>query len=301
MRPSTTPPSPAAALEIDVLKSMVAIAETGSIKLAAPRLGRTPAAVSMQITKLERTLGRTLFERVHSGMRLTASGERLLPHARLVIETERAILDEFRASALAGEVRVGVIDDFTGVRLAAVLADFARAHARLTVNVSVATSVELAGRLARGELDLAVLTPGGAVPWQEGDRVVHDSPLVWVGREGGRAWRHRPMPLALASHGCAWRRQALAALDAAGIDWRIAYLSEHYAAHKSAVAADLAVAPLPRGLLEPGLVRLGAADGLPDPGVARIALRFAPRSEMRKAAESLAQAIVRSFGAPAQP
>lgn len=297
-RPSL--PLPSAALDIDVLKSVVAIAETGSIKLAAPRRGRTPAAVSMQIAKLERLLGCALFERVHAGMRLTAAGERLLPHARRMIETERAILDEFRASALSGEVRVGVIDDFAGVRLATVLADFARLHARLIVNVSMATSAELAARLARGELDLAVLTPGGAVAWLDDDRVVHDSPLVWAGCENGRAWRHRPMPLALAAQGCAWRRQALAALDVAGIAWRIAYLSEHYAAQKSAVAADLAIAPLPRSLLEPGLVRLGAAEGLPDPGVARIALRVAPRPQMREAAESLAQSIARSFGAPAR-
>ena len=40
-------------LEIDVLKTFIAVAETGSVKCAAERVGRSPAAVSMQMKKLE--------------------------------------------------------------------------------------------------------------------------------------------------------------------------------------------------------------------------------------------------------
>ena len=293
-RPSIVP-SPAITLDLDVLKSVVAISETGSMKGAALRVRRTPAALSMQIRKLEDALGRQLFERVHTGMRLTVAGERLIPHARRMIEAERAALDEFRAPELMGEVRVGIIDDFAGARLTNAFAAFARSHPHVTVNVSVGPSAGLAPKLERGELDLAVLTPGCAVNWREGDRIVHEEPLAWVGCDGGRAWRERPMPVAIASQGCAWRRQALSTLDAAGIDWRIAYTSESYAAQKAAVAADLAVAALPRSVIEPGLRRLATAEGLPEPGASQIAVRLAPRPEAHDTATVLAEHVAQSF------
>ena len=288
-------PSAAAALDLEVLKSVVAISETGSIKGAALRVRRTPAALSMQIKKLEDALGRQLFERVHTGMLLTAAGERLVPHARRMIEAERAALDEFRAPELMGEVRVGIIDSFAGARLTNTFAAFARSHPHVTVNVSMGPSAELAPKLESGELDLAVLTPGCAIDWQEGDRIVHEEPLAWVGCDGGRAWRQRPIPIAIASQGCAWRRQALSTLDAAGIGWRIAYTSESYAAQKSAVAADLAVAPLPKSVIEPGLRRLGVAEGLSEPGSSQIAVRLAPRPEAYDAATVLAEHVAQSF------
>lgn len=293
-----TPPSPSATLDVDVLRGVVAIADTGSIKLAAPRLARTPAAVSMQLKKLEELLGQALFERTRTGMRVTPAGERLLPHARRMIEAERAALDQFRAPALSCEIFVGVIDDFAGVRLTEVLAAFARTHPGVNVNVAMGTSADLGAKLDRNELDIAVLTPGGSVEWQKEDLLVHDEPLVWVGRDGGQAWRRRPVPLAIATQGCAWRRQALGGLDTAGVDWRIAYTSDFYTAQKAAVAADLAIAPLPLSALEPGLVRLGAAEGLPEPGSGQIAVRLAPRPEARDAAGVLLEHIARSFGRP---
>jgi DNA-binding transcriptional LysR family regulator len=289
-------PSPAATLDIDVLRSIVAIADTGSIKLAARRGRRTPAAISMQLKKLEETLGHRLFERTRTGMVPTAAGERLLPPARRMIEAERAVLDQFRVPELACEIAVGVIDDFAGVHLAEVLAAFARSHPRITVTVAMGPTTHLAAQLDRGALDLALLTPGGAVDWQDGDKLLHREPLVWTGAEGGRAWRERPLPVAIASNGCAWRRQALASLDQAGIDWRLAYTSDHYAAQKAAVAADLAVAPLPKSLMEPGLARLGRSEGLPAPGTGHIAARMAPRTQVPEAAAALLAHVETCFG-----
>jgi DNA-binding transcriptional LysR family regulator len=285
---------PSATLDIDVMRSVVAIAETGSVTGAAARVGRTPAALSMQLKKLEETLGSALFDRTRSGMTPTAEGERLLPHARRMIEAHRAAIEAFSYPELSGEVSVGIIDDFAGVSLTRSLAAFARSHSAVTVKVSMGPSAELAPRLDRGELDLAVLTPGCAVAWREGDRVLHEEPLCWVGLEGGNAFRERPLPLAISSQGCTWRKLALAGLDGAGIPWRIAYTSEFYAAQKAAIAADLAVAPLPRSLIEPGFVRLGKAEGMPEIGTARIALRVIGDSEP---ARVLGERIADSFAA----
>jgi DNA-binding transcriptional LysR family regulator len=126
-------PAPSATLDIDVLRSVVAIAESGSIAAAAARVARTPAAVSMQVKKLEDMLGRALFERSHQGMRPTAEGERLLDYARRMIELNRAAMQAFSAPELEGRVSFGLVDSFGALRLAVVLAAFARSHPKVTV------------------------------------------------------------------------------------------------------------------------------------------------------------------------
>ncbi len=288
-------PASAATLDIDVMKTLVAIAETGSVTAAAARVARSPGAISMQIKKLEETIGRTLFERSRQGMALNANGERLLAYARRMIDLHRETLDAFRAPELSGEVNIGTIDDFAGVRLSEVLAAFARSHPRVTVNVALGPSASLGPKLNKGELDLAVLTPGCAVPWRETDNVLHEEPLVWVGRDGGRARSARPLPLALSSTGCTWRRAALEAIERTGIPYRIAYTSDFYEPQKAAIQADLAIAPLPRSLIGPGLMQLGAADGLPRIGTCRLALRLGP--DPSEATLALADRVAESFGA----
>ena len=69
-------------LEMDVLKTFIAIAETGNFTTAAETVYRTPSAVSMQIKKLEDILGRSVFARDARSVTLTTDGEMLLGYAR---------------------------------------------------------------------------------------------------------------------------------------------------------------------------------------------------------------------------
>lgn len=288
-------PGPGATLDIDLLKTLVAIADSGSVTAAAARVARSPGAVSMQLKKLEETLGRPLFERSRQGMELTADGERLLAYARRIVDLHREALDAFRCPDLEGRVRIGTIDDFGVVRLSEVLAAFARSHPRVTVEVTLGPSAQLGPKLERGELDLSLLTPGCAVPWRSTDRLIFDGPLVWVGRDGGRAWRERPLPLALSSPGCAWRRAALEALERAGIPYRVAYTSDFYEGEKAALQADLAIAPLPRSLIEPGLMQVRSPELPAQIGSSRIALRLG--ADPSEATLALAERIAESYGA----
>ncbi len=180
-------------------------------------------------------------------------------------------------------------------RLSPVLAAFARSHPRVIVDVVMGPSADLAPKLEQGRLDLAVLAPGYNVPWRPSDHVLMEEPLLWVGRDGGEAARTRPLPLALSAVGCGWRRAALEALEQAGIPHRVAYTSEFYEAHKAAVHADLAVALLPRSRIEPGLVPVRAAEGLPEVGTCRLALRFG--ADPSPATVALAERISENYGA----
>lgn len=292
-------PSAAATLDIDVLKTLVAIAESGSVTAAAARVGRSPGAVSMQLKKLEETLGRPLFARSRQGMTPNADGERLLTYARRIIALNREALDSFRAPELSGEIRIGTVE-FGGMRrLSPVLADFARSHPRVMVDVVMGSSAQLAAQLDEGRLDLAVLAPGYTVAWRGTDHVLMEEPLIWVCREGGLAAQARPLPLAMSAIGCGWRRAALEALEQAGIPYRVAYTSEFYEAHKAAVHADIAVGLLPRSRMEPGLVPVRGAEGLPEVGPCRIALRLGAAPS--EATLALAGRIAESYGAAWRP
>ena len=113
-------------LDNDVLRTFVAIAETGSFTTAADRVYRTPSAVSMQIKKLEEQLNVTLFLRDARSVTLTESGEVLLPYARRMLSAAQEAKDALRrvelvVAALAAD-RVGEARPFAAV-IVAVLED----------------------------------------------------------------------------------------------------------------------------------------------------------------------------------
>lgn len=259
-------------LEADNLKTFVAIAESGSFTRAARQIFRTPSAVSMQVKRLEDTLGQTLFVREARRVRLTPEGESLLGYSRRLLKLNEEAVTHFLSPALAGTVRFGTTDDVGTRILPGVLCQFARSHSAVEVNVVAGSSIEMLRRLDRGELDLALVTADNEGQEAVGGTVVHTEPLVWAGREGGVAPQRSPLPLALANHGCAWRRLALNALDDAGIRYRVAYTSENCSGQEAAMLADLAVAPFPASLVRPPLRRLGAEAGLPAIGDYRILL-----------------------------
>jgi DNA-binding transcriptional LysR family regulator len=249
-------------LDPDLLRSFVLIAEGGSFTRAARIVGRTQSAVSMQIRRLEETLGRPLLLRRAKGVETTPDGAWLLGRARSLLALHDEIVATFRAPAMAGVVRLGTPDDYALHWVPGILAGFSETHPAVEVEVICAPSNELAERLVRGELDLTLLSGGHEPPGHAG-RTVWRGALVWVGSTRHATHARLPLPLALAQGRCLWRQAATTALDAAGIAWRMAYGSTSQAGTLAPVLAGLAVTvgmpvPLPRGLR-----RLGEEDGLP--------------------------------------
>ena len=248
----------------------------------------------MQIKKLENMLGRTLFERTRQGMTVTAEGERLLIYARQMLELNRAAMQAFTMPELTGEVSVGLIDSFGGVRLTKMLSAFARSHPKVTVNVSIAETVDLAPALDRGDLDVILFTMGGREAKRPTDHVMAEEQLVWIAKEGGRAFRQRPLPIAVSGDGCPWRKLATDAIEADGMQVRIAYVAGFDHAQIAAAEADLAVAPMPKSYLKPGLMALGPRDGFPALGKTQVAMRLGERAGPVE--QALARDIAASYG-----
>jgi len=290
---SSTDPGSLPLLENDILRTFVAIAETGSFARAAKTVFRTPSAVSMQIRKLEETLGRAVFVREGRSVRLTSEGEALLGYARRMLRLSDEAVGLFRAPEIEGTVCIGTPDDFGTRFLPNILSRFARTHPAVDVDVTLAMSSELIEKVDSGALGLTLVTTAFGPEALNRGQIVYTEPLVWAGLECGCAYEQRPLPLALAPQECAWRMTALTALDNAGIPHRVAYSSPHCAGQMAAVYADLAIAPFPESLIEAPLQRLDERHDLPPLGEYHIVL--AKAQNPGPCTEALARHVVESF------
>ena len=102
-----------APLESDLLRSFLAVCETGSLTAAAGRVGRTQSALSMQIKRLEEVVGTPLFERQPRGVVPTAAGRQLSGYARRVVDLLEVAGAALRTADCAGPVRIGVPVEFS--------------------------------------------------------------------------------------------------------------------------------------------------------------------------------------------
>lgn len=145
-------------LDNDVLRSFVAIAESGTFTSAARVVHRTPSALSMQIKQLERNLGKTLFIREPRRVTLTAEGEVLLDYSRRLLRLNEEAVQHFISPTLEGKVGIGTSDDVGTRILPEVLAEFARSYPAVLVDVVVGSSKQNLARLDAGELDMTLVT-----------------------------------------------------------------------------------------------------------------------------------------------
>ncbi|MGQ7794037.1 LysR substrate-binding domain-containing protein [Faunimonas sp. B44] len=262
-----------AGLDVDLLRTLVAIADTGSFNRAARQVYRTPSAVSMQMKKLEEQVGRPLFVKDGRSVALTPDGEALVGYGRRIVKLTQEALQRFRAPGIAGTIRFGTPDDYAGRFLPEILSRFAASHPMVEVDVVCQSSLDLVQMITANQIDIALVSAGeGATAGQ----IVHREPLVWAGLRHGCAHEQQPIPLALSHLGCCWRRMALEALDRAGIAYRVAYTSRHYLGQLAALMAGLAIAPLPHSTVRGDIKAIGDEAGLPSIGQLGIELRRAP-------------------------
>ncbi|MBV9076436.1 MAG: LysR family transcriptional regulator [Methylobacteriaceae bacterium] len=278
-------------LDVDQLRTFVAIADTGSFTRAADIVHKTQSAVSMQMKRLEERIGRPIFARDGRGSRLTEDGERLLDYARRIVRLNTECVSAFADANLVGRVCFGLPDDYADRYLPDILASFSRSNPRAEVTVLCEPTEHLRERVADGSLDLAIITQ---IDGRGDSEIVRTEQLLWVTSSRHAVHDENPLPLALDRGGCEWRRLAADALDSIGRPYRVAYLSWNATALGAAVAAGLAVAVLPESALKAGMRVLGARDGFPALPSCRIGLIQSTR-EQNPLADALADQIRQSL------
>ncbi|MFI7701552.1 LysR family transcriptional regulator [Nonomuraea sp. NPDC049480] len=248
-------------LETALLRSFVTAVRAGSISRAAAALGHTQPALSQQLRKLERAVGRPLLHRAPSGVSPTRAGEELLPYAERILALSAQALAE-TGRALTGHCGVGLLEDLAASRLSQVLADLARLHPDATLEVLSLSNAAMREAYDTGRVQL-VLDEVANLPWPP--RWTVRLPLVWAVGQGVAADAD-PLPVVLFSNTCAWRTSVLETMESTGRRWRVAFESNSLAGVLAALRAGLGVAALLPANLEPAMACHDAAalPALPD-------------------------------------
>ncbi|WP_406856568.1 LysR substrate-binding domain-containing protein [Alsobacter sp. KACC 23698] len=278
-------------LDIDQLKTFVAISDTGSFTKAADVVHKTQSAVSMQMKRLEERLGKPVFERDGRASRLTEDGERLLDYARRILRLNVECLASFADAELAGRVRLGVPDDYADRYLPEILARFSRSNPKVEVTVVCEPTPMLADRIQTSDLDLAIITH---VESRGHAEIIRKERLLWVSSQRHTVHEERLLPLALGRPTCNWRQAATERLDRIGRPYRILYASWNSNAVGAAVLAGLAVGVLPESAARPGMRVLGPSEGFPALPSCKIGL-MRNRHESSALSDALAGHIVSSL------
>ncbi|MBR0956823.1 LysR family transcriptional regulator [Bradyrhizobium japonicum] len=277
-------------LDPDLLKAFLAVAEHRSFTRAAAILNRTQSAVSVQIRRLEERLDVRLFHRTRSGVALSAAGQELLVYAKRLLELNAEAVDALRARKREAMVRLGVMDDYGTIVVPPLLAQFAKSHPEIRVEIETGLTAPMPARLGEAYDLVIAMHPEG-----HGDgELLRREQAVWAAAASYSAGApHDMLPVALYPPGCLFRQWAADALDAAGRPWRLAFVSQRIAAVEAIAAQGLAITVVKAGTLPPLLRVLSERDGLPPLPAADIRLHRA--SNLSRPAALLADHLQRAI------
>jgi DNA-binding transcriptional LysR family regulator len=247
-------------MELELLRSFVAVADCGGFHRAAEQLNLTQSTVSQQIKRLELETKRPLFRRTTRTVALTDDGEMLLGDARRLLQLEEAARHRLTAPRLSGTVRLGANEEVASGSLPSALGRFASLHPDVKLEVEIGVSSEMIEQLDAGRLDVVFAkrplgSSRGRLVWRE--------PLVWAASDSFDLVPGAALPLALYREHSVSRDSALTALRASELVWQIVYTSPSFTGVRAAALAGLAITPLPASAVIGGLRSLGVETGLP--------------------------------------
>lgn len=247
-------------LDIESLRALVGIVDLGGFSAAAQQLGRTQSAVSLQLKRLEETLGQTLVQRSQGRVDgVTAEGVAMLAYARQILRLNDEACAAVGRDEAIGSLRVGLPEELMESVFPAAMAAFRAVYPRLRLNVLAETSAVLRQAMAAGQIDLALVKTCDDGQALEGETVWQE-PLIWM---AGEAFRDsvgpasgQALPLALFGENCAFRVAATRALAAENLPWVLQYTGSSVTGLRHAIAYGLGVTALPHSLLTPGIGRV---------------------------------------------
>lgn len=245
-------------LDVDAVRTFVAIADLQSFTRAAEALATTQGAVSVKLRRLEEGLGHRLIERTPRSVRLSAQGALFLEPARAFLSAHEQAL-----SSLGGGRRrfvLGIAAHVAGPEVPILLARLNAHDPCLTIEVRLENSRVLLDAFDRGELDAAIIR-------RDEDRrdgeILGPEHFGWFAAPQFERREDEPLRLAALSPACGVRDIATRALDQAGIAWIEVFLGGGSSAVDAAVSAGLATSAFSRRLAPAGTVDISERFGLP--------------------------------------
>ena len=244
-------------MNLAFIRYFLAVAETGSFTEAAERCHVTQPTLSAGVARLEEEIGSRLFDR---GRRttLSAAGQRLLPHARTMVEAWRLARAEQRSSRRTRLVRVALASTLPVVSAMRWLAA-AQGQVAFDIEISEGTAEAVAERWRRGRCDIALFPARPAVTAANAASIWRETYLLAAASNHLVATRDRwsirdlaETPFILRA-ACEAHDEATRLAAAEGVRPRAVLRSADEERCAAAVLAGLGVSLLPRSLLRPGM------------------------------------------------
>ena len=221
-------------LPTNLLRSFVAIVDSGSMLNASEKVFVTQSALSLQIKRLEELLQQPLFYRDGRRLTLMPAGEVMLDYARRVLILHDEAVMAINGGQFAGPARIGMVQDFAEVLFPGLLRQFAELHPEAQIYARVAGTAELLGLLERRQLDIVLGFAAAHDP-----AAITTAPMVWYGKS--ELAEQAVLPIAVLEPPCRFREAAIRALDEAGRPYRITVETPNLTTLRAAVEAGLGV------------------------------------------------------------
>lgn len=283
-------------LDVESLRTFLAVLDHGGMTPAAARLHMTQSAVSWKIKRLEERVGRPLLIRDGHTLRPTRDGRALLDDARTLVEIHDRAATRLRRSDLTGTVKLGSNEEVDAKRMASLLGRFTRSHPGATIEFVIDHTEQLSTKIDNGDLDVAIIQVlDGHV--RETDAVLWSDTLRWV---ASCEHRERDDDVALITFGehCFYRAISEPLLVDADIAHRVAFSASSISGVRAAVAAGLGVGVLGSRYLGGEIVAWSRGDLLPPLPVVHQVARTVP-GESPAVAVALVDAIASELLDPA--
>lgn len=247
-------------LDLDLLRTFVAVADLSTFAAAAAAVCRTQSAVSQQMQRLEQLVGKELFARHGRNKLLTEHGIQLLGYARKILRFNDEACTSLMFSTLQGQLTIGSSDESADTILPFLLNRISSAWPKLGLDVRVKRHADMADMLHKNEVDM-VLTTHRIDAFHS--TVLRTSPTHWYCAAEFALRPGEPVPLVLLDDPSPFRDMIISTLDAASMPWRLAYVASTPSAVRAAVKAGLGVTARPVEMMSPELRVLGRAENMP--------------------------------------
>jgi DNA-binding transcriptional LysR family regulator len=278
-------------IPIEIVRTVVAISETGSLTKAGGKLGLSQPAVTAQIKRIQNLIGGEIFEKTPNGTAPTELGKLVLQEARRMLQANDQILRLGGMAEGPASLRLGIstvlVEEFFAQQSASTLTDLV---------IHTDNSLGITKGLIDGYIDIACVFENPETAGLNSAVIIHEreEQFVWVRSKDFVLGPGAPIPL------LTWPGDDLmiGALNKAGNSYRIVFNSPDYHAKIAALKTGIGLAALPARMIPSSLVQ-AKEDYLPALPPVKALLCARRESNTPKAKELIERLSALFFGAAA--
>lgn len=230
-------------MNLDDLKTFVAVVDLGSYTKAGDKLYITQSAVSQKMKRLETKFGKPLLKK-DGKLTPTHHGDLVYTYSKQLLSQFDELMIRIGGQEAMGEIRFGLPEDFANFFLKDVLLDYRKNYPNVFLHLECDLTLNLFEKYSQGAFDLVLVKMNAPEDFPNGVDIMQEE-LVWVG-DSTLISDTKSIPLAVAPNPCVYRSRATSSLSAKHIPWEITFSSASFNSILAAVSAGLGISVLPK-------------------------------------------------------